>query len=99
MKIPVIDDEEFELDEEFYCELYEPSSGFLLSGKDTRCSVLIIDDDKPGTITFENTSVKVLSSEIWATINLKRINGCKGKIICKYKTTDVETNDTKSIAG
>jgi hypothetical protein len=43
-----------------------------LPGKDTRCTVIIIDDDKPGMICFEKTQVKVLSNEPYAIVNVIR---------------------------
>lgn len=67
-----MDDEEFEPDEEFYCELYDQKTGFSLKGKDAKCTILIVDDDKPGTICFEITAMKILSSENWVTVSVIR---------------------------
>lgn len=55
IRVPIIDDDEYEPDKEFYCELYDQRSGFMLKGKDTRCTIIIIDDDKPGCLSFEKT--------------------------------------------
>lgn len=37
-------------DENFYIELYDPSSGARLPGDNTRTIITIIDDDKPGNL-------------------------------------------------
>ena len=52
MKVRIIDDNEWEPDEDFFVELYHPDSGERLDGKDTRARVTIIDDDEPGIIGF-----------------------------------------------
>jgi hypothetical protein len=53
IKIGIMDDEDWEPDEDFYVELYDPGTGYKLKGKDTVCTVTIIDDDKPGTLSLE----------------------------------------------
>jgi len=58
------DDENWEPDEDFYVKLIDPISNEHLKGKDTRTRVTIIDDDKPGQISFKDSSgLKALASE------------------------------------
>lgn len=53
--IEIIDDESWEPDENFFIDLYDPESEekTRLPGEDTKTSVLILDDDKPGIFGFE----------------------------------------------
>jgi hypothetical protein len=46
--IKIIDDDEVELDEDFYIELFDLETKRILPGSDTKCTVTIIDDDKAG---------------------------------------------------
>ena len=43
-----MDDDNWEPDEDFFVQLYNPSTGEELTGQDTKTRVTIIDDDKPG---------------------------------------------------
>ena len=59
IKIGIIDDPEWEPDEDFTVELQDLETRKLLDGDDTKCTVLILDEDKAGTIGFPETSVDV----------------------------------------
>jgi len=55
IEIPIIDDEEWNPDLEFWVELYDPTKteqGYddRLPGDDTKCKVTILDEDQPGII-------------------------------------------------
>lgn len=52
IKIPIVDDEEWEPDLDFFVELYDPNTQTRLPGDDTRTKVTILDEDFPGTIGF-----------------------------------------------
>jgi len=55
IRIPIVDDEEWNPDLEFIVELYDPNKlegEDRLPGDDTRCRVTILDEDFPGTIGF-----------------------------------------------
>ena len=43
--MPIVDDNEWEPDEDFLVELYDYTTGDRLEGKDTQTRVTIIDDD------------------------------------------------------
>ena len=91
MQVKVIDDEQWEPDKEFKVELFDPSTKEPLGKKDTECVVLILDDDKPGFLSFAhgNNSKKHVASEANCIIKVQRTKGSDGKISCSYKTTAV----------
>jgi hypothetical protein len=51
--VKIIDDEDWEPDEDFFVELYDADSKVRIDGEDTKCTVTIIDDDKPGVLSFD----------------------------------------------
>lgn len=87
------DDDNWEPDEDFHVQLKDPDTGDNLKGKDTRTRVTIIDDDKPGQISFEEIKghIKALAAEKNTTceIVLIRKNGCDGLVEVGYKTFDL----------
>jgi hypothetical protein len=46
--VKIRDDDNWEPDEDFYVQLYDPNTMEELQGQDCRTRVTIIDDDKPG---------------------------------------------------
>jgi hypothetical protein len=52
VEIEIIDDDQWEPDEDFLIELYDPDTKMRLVGADTQCRVTIIDDDEPGVLSF-----------------------------------------------
>ena len=52
VNVKIIDDEQWEPDEDFFVELYDISTGEKLIGEDTRTRVTIMDDDRPGMLAF-----------------------------------------------
>jgi solute carrier family 8 (sodium/calcium exchanger) len=57
IQIPIVDDEEWEPDLDFFVELYDPNKdpkdgADRLAGDDTICKVTILDEDFPGTLGF-----------------------------------------------
>ena len=48
INVIINDDDNWEPDEDFFAQLYDPDTGADLIGQDTRTRVTIIDDDKPG---------------------------------------------------
>lgn len=63
--IPVVDDEEWNPDSDFFVELFDPLNlgpdqvPIRLDGDDTRCRVTILDEDFPGVIGFAVSDVRV----------------------------------------
>ena len=80
--IPVVDDDEWEPDLDFFVELYDPQSGERLHGQDTRCKVTILDEDFPGTLGFQETELKVSKNQKSVRITIVRVDGSDGTIKC-----------------
>lgn len=61
--VPIVNDDEWNPDMDFTVELFNPNlvgvSQDKLEGKDTSCKVTILDEDKPGTIGFAETEIRV----------------------------------------
>lgn len=66
--------------------LLDAQSEKLLEGDDTQCTVLILDEDKPGMIAFDETVVSVSRRDKVAFLLIKRINGSDGRISCVANT-------------
>ena len=59
IKIGIIDDPEWQPDEDFTVHIIDENTQERFEGDDTICTVLILDEDKPGNIGFAETSVTV----------------------------------------
>jgi len=98
-EVPIIihDDDDWEPDEDFYIELYDPDTKVKLEGADCKTTVRIIDDDNPGTLSFEAGDLyQHTANEAVCVMKVIRSNGCSGKIQCAYKT--IELNREKDTA-
>jgi len=74
--------------------------------KDTRCQVLILDDDKPGFLSFggegkkSKVSVKHIATDRKCIVKVHRSKGSDGIISCKYKTVEIPiTTGRTAVAG
>lgn len=91
IEIPIVDDEEWNPDLEFWVELFDPikqEQGLddRLPGDDTRCKVTILDEDFPGTIQFGETDVRVRKGATEVEIDIARVDGNDGTISCMIST-------------
>jgi len=85
--IAILDDDQWEPDEDFFVQLYDAESNNELFGQDTKCTITIIDDDKPGQIFFPDAKgVKVSVKETEVEIKVGRKNGCDGQVTVDYAT-------------
>ena len=88
--VPIVNDEEWNPDMDFFIELFDPnqvgSENDQLSGKDAQCKVTILDEDKPGTIGFADTEVRVARSGKELELVVVRTDGSDGRIQCVIKT-------------
>jgi len=55
-------------------------------GDDTMTKVTILDEDFPGTLRFEETSITVPAGLEFIELKLQRLQGSDGKISCIVKT-------------
>jgi solute carrier family 8 (sodium/calcium exchanger) len=102
VRVQIIDDEGWEPDEDFYLELYDPTnnSKTRIKGEDTRTTVTIIDDDKPGIISFAaKTSLKVIASEEYAMVKVIRQNGSDGVVNVQYQTEEIDGSQNTASPG
>lgn len=101
--VEIIDDAAYEEDEEFYLELSaplckDPSSDFKVRVRQSLGTVtmIIVDDDEPGKLRFQQEQVEVKEREHETTLQIvvERFNGAIGPIECRYYT-----EDNSAIAG
>merc|ERR1719454_2697292 len=94
------DDDNWEPDEDFFVQLYEPNTNEELVGQDTKTRVTIIDDDKPGQICFENTKgIKVAPTEEVCEVKVIRKNGSDGRVTVDYETIQLGHQEHVAQAG
>lgn len=90
IKINIINDSNWEPDEEFKVQLLDEIAQKRIAGNDTECVVLILDEDKPGSIGFEERQVEVRRKDQVAFIKLVRKDGSDGIISCIVNTISNE---------
>ena len=86
IKIAIMDDPDWEPDEEFKVQLLDELTMQRLDGDDTECTVLIQDEDKPGCIAFEETHIDFRRKDKLGIIMLERKDGSDGTISCIVNT-------------
>ena len=93
-KVGIVNDDEWNPDMDFYVELFDPNlvddQVDRLSGKDTRCKVTILDEDKPGTIEFQDSEIKVSQNATEVEIVIVRTDGSDGRVNCTINTEVIE---------
>merc|ERR1719362_833412 len=90
ISIPVIDTDTWEPEEEFYVELNElDMQGSAVVGRigEGCATVLILNDDEPGTIGFVMDEVEAIDGEP-VTVEITRSKGTCGDIVCHFRTED-----------
>lgn len=86
MLISIIKDHEYELDEDFYVELYDPATMTRLLGSDCLAVITIIDDDKPGYVKMKSYQKVAHTNDNVVKLELLRMKGSDGQIQVAYKT-------------
>ena len=88
VEVKIFDDEQWEPDRDFQVVLYDPKTGVNLPQKDTKATVTIIDDDKPGFLSFaeKRKDIKHVATDKECKIIVDRTNGSDGRITCQYET-------------
>lgn len=92
IEIGIVDDNEWEPDEDFLIELYDPTTQDRLDGKDTQTRVTIIDDDQPGIISWSQRHVRMHYKDEKVVCKLVRQHGCDGTV--SVKVTSEESKDS-----
>ena len=74
-----------------------------LDRNDTKALVTIIDDDKPGFLSFaeKRSNIKHVVTDELCKIVVDRTNGSDGTITCQYETMDLPSmpEDRRAIEG
>ena len=87
IEVGINDDDNWEPDEDFFVQLFDPDTKEELTGQDARTRVTIIDDDKPGQIAFAtNEGIKVAPHEDHVDVIIIRKNGSDGTVTVDYET-------------
>lgn len=84
--ITIIDDDQFEPDENFWVVLENPSGGATLSPSRSRAEVIILNDDNPGVLGFRPTEYKISEDAESVEIFVHRSDGCDGEVSVAYST-------------
>jgi solute carrier family 8 (sodium/calcium exchanger) len=88
--IKIIDDNQWEPDEKFYCHLEVVSAEDVKAtiGNIAVTEITIINDDEPGVLTFQHEEYTVLESQPTVEVCVLRKNGSSGVVGCKFQTKD-----------
>ena len=100
--VTIIDDSNWEPDEDFFVELFEIGSEKKLDGRDTECKITILDDDKPGQLAFVNPNVRhaaVGPNSRIVSIDVKRIHDADGVVTVEYKTIEINEGERTARTG
>lgn len=100
IEIIIIDDYEWEPDETFFVKLHsDPHDDAVEIGQHSIAEVTIINDDEPGTFSFNKPSNIVTESCGRAQIDVERENGADGKVEIVWKTKDQSAFHGKDFIG
>ncbi len=88
IRVQLVNDDEEEDDETFYVRLSKPTPRSRCQlGAEHTAAVTIIDDDGPGVLAFERADgVSVSESDGNAVIVVKRVQGTRGELWCRWQT-------------
>ncbi|XP_050401664.1 sodium/calcium exchanger 2 isoform X2 [Patella vulgata] len=85
--IPIINDNQYEADVDFYVILKNPKGGGGL-GDPSVSRVTIVDDDEPGEFLFEEPHYQADMKKGQVTVKVMREHGYDGKVTIEYSTID-----------
>ncbi|CAK9074458.1 Sodium/calcium exchanger 3 (Na(+)/Ca(2+)-exchange protein 3) (Solute carrier family 8 member 3) [Durusdinium trenchii] len=94
VEVEIIDDDQYEDDQEFYIEINAAvcaTKGVDASiGEKKEATVVIVDDDLPGLLSFEREEIQVQESHLQQEmeITVRRRMGASGEIKCRARTED-----------
>jgi len=99
--LEIVDDNQWEPDEEFFVKLtlIPQESENIRLGRTSIMEITILNDDEPGTITFEKRGYLVKESCGEAEIAVLRQNGADGEISIKWRTIDKSAVSGKDYTG
>ena len=102
--ITIVDDNQWEPDEEFFLKLSllpggQGSSKEVKLGRTSIMEITILNDDEPGTFQFEKRGHLVKESCGNAVISVIRQNGADGDVTIKWRTVDKTAISGKDYVG
>ena len=102
--ITIVDDNQWEPDEEFFLKLSllpggQGSSKEVKLGRTSIMEITILNDDEPGTFQFEKRGHLVKESCGNAVISVIRQNGADGDVTVKWRTIDKTAISGKDYVG
>jgi solute carrier family 8 (sodium/calcium exchanger) len=100
--VSIVDDNQWEPDEEFFVKLTllpGRESEDVRLGRTSIMEITILNDDEPGSLSFEKRGHLVKESCGDADISIVRQNGADGVVSVKWKTTDKTAMNGKDYKG
>lgn len=99
LDVKIVDDDEYEPEEEFYIELFDPATNKRLIGEDTMTKIVIVDDVKEPIIGFKFMTVKVHPRERYVSIKIIRMGDTNSKTCVFYCTDEIKDNLNSAVEG
>lgn len=78
IRVKIIDDDQWNPDNDFYVEIYDIMTQTKMAGDDTETRVTILDDDKPGVLGFSERTIRVKRKDEKVSIKILRTEGADG---------------------
>jgi len=100
--VTIVDDNQWEPDEEFFIKLSllsSDDSGEVKLGRTSIMEIMILNDDEPGIFQFEKRGHLVKESCVEAELSVTRENGADGDICVKWRTQDKTAISGKDYTG
>lgn len=100
--VTIVDDNQWEPDEEFFLKLtmlQGEDSNEIKLGRTSIMEITILNDDEPGTFQFEKRGHLVKESCGNALISVVRQNGADGEVEIKWRTIDKTAVEGKDYTG
>lgn len=108
IKVPIIDNDVWEPDEDFAVELFDLQVQNGFGGHHVEASfhisianITILNDDIPGTLGFAVDEVYTREGDV-VTVGVTRTNGATGEVSCKFATVEdsaIADKDFTSVSG
>lgn len=99
LQVKIVNDDNLEPDEDFYIEIYNLETGERYKGEDTRTTITILDEDRPGIFSFEKITARVRSKDEKIRLRVLRLDGCDDDVRIKYKTFVPEKFENKAVVN
>jgi len=103
LDVEIVNDNQWEPDEEFYLRLSllneQKERENVQLGRVSIMEIVILNDDEPGTISFQRRGVLVKESVGAASIPVVRRNGADGEVSVKWRTIDKSAINGKDFRG